>query len=94
MFYGQKGYLPVYYQSLPGNITDVITLNNLLKTFKFMEIKGFHCIMDKGFYSKKNVQDLLEYRCKFTLSVPLNNKWLQVIIDEIYQEVDSPEGYY
>lgn len=93
MLYGQKGHLPVYYQSLPGNITDVTTLHNLLKTFKLMEIKEAHYIMDKGFYSQKNIDDLLLHRSKFTLSVPLSNKWLQKIIDGIHEEVHSPHGY-
>lgn len=93
MLYGQKGHLPVYYQSLSGNITDVTTLHNLLKTFKLMEINGVHYIMDKGFYSQKNIDDLLVHRAKFTLSVPLSNKWLQKIIDDIHQEVHRPQDY-
>lgn len=34
ILFGQKGRLPVYFQRLPGNITDVSTLHGLLKTFK------------------------------------------------------------
>lgn len=49
--------------------------------------------MDKGFYSKKNVDELLVARDKFTLSVPLNNKWVQHAIDEIYEIIHGPEGY-
>ena len=49
--------------------------------------------MDKGFYSKKNVDDLFAAKNKFLLSVPLNNKWLQIAIDDIYDSVHGPEGY-
>lgn len=84
MLFGQKGRLPVYFHQLPGNITDVTTLTNLLKTFKFM---------DKGFYSKKNVDSLIAMRQKFTVSVPMNNKWVQLAIDDIYQDIHSPQGY-
>jgi transposase len=48
---------------------------------------------DKGFYSKKNVDTLTDARQKFTLSVPLTNKWVQQVIDEIYEEVQDPTGY-
>lgn len=93
MLFGQKGRLPVYFERTPGNITDVTSLHNLLKTFKAMETKGLHYVMDKGFYSRKNVDELLASRDKFILSVPLNNKWIQHAIDDIYESIHGPEGY-
>jgi hypothetical protein len=93
ILFGQKGRLPVYFQRTPGNITDVTTLHNLLKTFKAMEKKTIHYVMDKGFYSKKNVDELFASRDKFLLSVPLGNKWLQHSIDDIYTVIHGPEGY-
>lgn len=93
MLFGQKSELPVYFQRMPGNITDVTTLNNLLETFKALELKPFNYVMDKGFYSKKNIDKLLDSRAKFTVSVPLNNKWVQLAIDEIYTVIHGPEGY-
>jgi hypothetical protein len=93
VLYGQKGRLPVYYQRTPGNITDVTTLQTLLKNFKALEVKSLHYIMDKGFYSKKNIDELLASRSKFLVSVPLNNKWVQHAIDDIYKTIHGPEGY-
>lgn len=93
VLFGQNGRLPVYYQRLPGNITDVTTLHNLLKTFKALEMKTLSYVMDKGFYSKKNVDDLFAGKDKFLLSVPLSNKWLQHAIDDICDSIHGPEGY-
>jgi transposase len=93
VLFGQNGRLPVYYQRTPGNITDVTTLHNLLRTFKALEMKTLSYVMDKGFYSKKNVDDLFAAKDKFLLSVPLNNKWLQHAIDDIYESIHGPEGY-
>ena len=39
MLFGQNSGLPVYFQRMPGNISDVTTLNNLLETFKALELK-------------------------------------------------------
>jgi len=80
ILFSQRGRLPVYFERTPGNITDVTTLHNLLKTFKAMEKKTLHYVMDKGFYSRKNVDELLASKDKFMLSVPLNNQKLD---DEI-----------
>lgn len=93
MLFGQKSCLPVYFQHMPGNISDVTTLRNLLATFKALELKSLNYVMDKGFYSKKNVDELLAYGDKFTLSVPLNNKWVQHVIDDIHGVIHGPEGY-
>lgn len=93
MLFGQKSGLPVYFQRIPGNITDVTTLRNLLKSFKAMELKSLNYVMDKGFYSKKNVDELVASRSGFTLAVPLNNKWVQHAIDDIHDTIHGPEGY-
>jgi len=93
MLFGQTNRLPVYYHRMPGNITDVTTLYNLLKTFKAMNLKSINCVMDKGFYSKKNVNTLLASRNKFTLMVPVNNKWVQCAIDNIHDVIHRPQGY-
>lgn len=93
MLFGQNSGLPAYFERMPGNITDVTTLNNLLETLKALKLKACNYVMDKGFYSKKNIDKLLASNVKFTLAVPLNNKWVQHAIDEIYTTIHSPEGY-
>ncbi len=93
MLFGQKSKLPVYYHRTPGNITDVQTVHNLLAPFKKLGIQNLHYVLDKGFYSKKNVDELLERKDHFTLSVPLNNLWVQEAIDEIYNTIQGPEHY-
>ena len=67
MLFGQKGRLPVYFQRMPGNISDVTTVHSLLKTFKALEVRTLNYVMDKGFYSKKNVDELLASRDRFTI---------------------------
>lgn len=72
---------------------DVKTLHNLLKTFKALDIKTLSYVLDKGFYSKNNVDDLLARKDKFLLAVPMNNKWLKSAIDDIYETIHGPDGY-
>ena len=93
MLFGQKSGLPVYYQGISGNISDVSTLHNLMATFKALETGRLHYVMDKGFYSRKNIDDLVAHRNHFTISVPLNNRWVQQAIDEVHTTIHGPEGY-
>jgi transposase len=93
LLFGQKSQLPIYYNRLPGNINDVSTLYNVLKSFGYMEFPKLHFVLDKGFFSEKNIEALLEARERFTLAVPIRRKWLQQAIDEIRDAIQGPEGY-
>ena len=93
MLFGEKSGLPAYYERIPGNISDVQSLHNLLETFKKLEVKSLHYVLDKGFYSKKNIDELLERRDQFTISVPLHSNWIQHAIDEVGEDIHGPEGY-
>ena len=93
MLFGQKSCLPMYFQRMPGNITDVTTLRNLVKTFKFLEFRSFNFVMDKGFYSKENINSLLSSKNKLTIAIPLNKKWVQEAIDDIHGTIHGPQGY-
>ena len=93
VLFGQHQELPVYYDRYPGSITDVTTLHNLLKTFKALDIKTLSYVLDKGFYSKSNVDDLLARSDKFLIAVPMNNKWLKSAIDDIFDTIHGPDGY-
>ena len=92
LLFGQVSQLPVYYNRIPGNINDVSTLHNILKTFNFLGSSKLHLVLDKGFYSQANVDELLKTRYKFTIAVPLR-KWAQQIIDEVKETIQNPENY-
>jgi len=93
VLFSQETKLPAYFHRMPGSITDVTTIHNLLKTFKLMEIGKISYVLDKGFYSKQNIDDLLKTKNKFLVSVPLKNKWLQNAIDDVHDDIHGPIGY-
>ena len=57
MLCGKESKLPVYYRKLSGNIPDVKTIENLLKDIDFLEIDKLTLVMNRGFYSVKNIND-------------------------------------
>jgi transposase len=65
----------------------------LIKTLDALGMPECHYVLDRGFYSQKNVDALMEKHMKFTLSVPLNNKWVQKACDEVRESIEGPEGY-
>ncbi|ASA19806.1 IS1634 family transposase [Paenibacillus donghaensis] len=93
MLFGQQSRLPVYYKRLPGNITDVSTLSNFLKTMNFLGNETLHLVLDKGFYSNANVDELFAAHHKFTMGVSIHLKWVQEIVDEFQPDMLDVENY-
>jgi len=92
LLFAQTSQLPTFYNRLPGNINDVTTLHNLLKIFNFIGSAKLHLVLDKGFYSQTNVDELFKARYKFTIAVPMR-KWVQQIIDEVKESIQNPGNY-
>ena len=81
------------YRRLPGNISDVKTLQSTMNTLDFLGETKLHFILDRGFYSEKNVDALLDKRYRFALAVPAGRLWVRKIIDLYYDQMASPERY-
>jgi len=93
MLFGQNSRLPVCYKRMPGSINDVSTLKNFIKSLDYLNLDHLHLVMDRGFYSKSNIDELLEYKHKFTIGVPIQRQWVESIIDEFYEEIEMPDNY-
>lgn len=93
MLFGQKSRLPAYYRRMQGNITDVATLKTTIKALDFLGSKTMHFILDRGFYSETNVDELLKRRHHLTIGVPIGRKWVEALIDRHYESITSLEHY-
>ncbi len=94
MLFSQKGRLPVYYRRMPGNISDVATLQTTLKSLDSLGIDRLHLVLDRGFFSISNVNELYRCKHKFTLAVPSGRKWVEKIIDQHHDRIASPSNYF
>lgn len=82
LLFDEESGLPFYYHKLPGNITDVKTVKQLMHEFDIMGYKKVKVILYRGFYSKKNIDELYENHQKFVIEVKLKSKYLKDILDE------------
>jgi transposase len=94
MLFGQKSGLPAYYRRLSGNIPDVATLSTTMKALDFLGAIKMSFVMERGFYSGKNVDELLSRHYHFTMGVPSGSKWVEDILDRHYESLASPEHYH
>lgn len=92
MLFGQTSQLPVFYNFYPGSIRDVSTLSNMFAFAEELGINNMKYVMDKGFYSEKNLEKLLEKQIKFTISVPFSNNFAKQKVDDIRNSINSCEN--
>jgi transposase len=93
MLMGETSMLPIYQMNYPGSVNDVKTLKTTIDTIKaLLDFQNLSLVMDKGFYSTKNIDYILKIpnKIKFIISIPFRcnlaleqiNKWKNSIQDE------------
>lgn len=93
MLFGQKSRLPAHYRRLPGNIGDVATLKTTAKSLDFLGAGPLHFVLDRGFYSVANIDELFRLNHKFTVALPAGRKWVETILDQHCEDIASPANY-
>jgi hypothetical protein len=71
MLYAEERNLPFYDQIYPGSIHDVSTLQNMLHYLDLFHVHHTLCIMDKGFYSARNLSRLQQHQLHFLVPLPM-----------------------
>ena len=91
--FGESSNLPFYYRKLSGNIPDVHTVKQLLRDLRQMGTPKVKLVMDRGFYSKANIDMLLQNHQKFLISLRMSLKLAQDTLDPIYDTFRSFDHY-
>jgi transposase len=78
---------------MPGNITDVSTLKTTVKSLDSLGAANIHLVLDRGFYSIDNINELYRRRHKFTIALPTGRKWVEAYLDKHRDNIASPVSY-
>ncbi len=90
MLFGESSRLPVFARIYPGSIKDVTTLIGMTSFMDQLRLKQMHFVMDKGFYSTKGVNLMLEKYIKFAIGVPFTTKMAKDAVRESMPSIESP----
>ena len=93
LVFGETSNLPFYYRKLAGNIPDTKTLKHLLADLGLLGFTKVKLVMDRGFYSKENVNTLYKDHLKFLLSLKMNLRFVRNELDKIYDDFRHFEHY-
>lgn len=89
LLFGEKSMLPFYYRKLAGNISDVKTVKKLIQDIDFLKQKKTKLVMDRGFYSSENVNNLYKNHIKFLMGTKLSLKYVKAELDKVREEIKS-----
>jgi transposase len=90
---GQRTRLPVSYRKLPGNISDVKTISKLLQDIDYLNIKKVKLILDRGFYSKENINSLFGHHYKFLIAVKNSLSFVKRHLEEVSETMVTRANY-
>jgi transposase len=93
MLFGQESNLPAHYRRIPGNINDVSTLEATMDMLDYLGKTKLQFVLDRGCYSEKNIDMLLDKRYHFFLMLRTDRVWVRNIIDKYLENITSPEHY-
>lgn len=96
---GESG-LPLAYQIYPGSIVDVSTLNNIVRLADSIGITKdtqeqeapIAFVLDKGFYSRKNLEMMLEKGVDFLVPLTFTTTLAKQILADCAASVTSPSN--
>jgi len=94
VLFGEASTLPFYYRKLPGNITDVKTVKNLIADIGYLDYKKIKLVMDRGFYSEDNVNAMLAARLKFLIGVKISLSYVQEALVHMRNEMRNFDHYH
>jgi transposase len=84
--------IPVMYDIYPGSISDVTTLTNTVKKIKSQGVQNYTMIMDRGFFSTANIQEMVSADLSFIIPPKSTLKNVTEAISAIHRSIDDPEN--
>lgn len=82
---GHKTNMPVLFRVLPGNITDVSTVQTMLYHFDAINEYGkriFAAVVDRGYFSLQNIAAFIDQSSRVIMAAKTNVNWIKDLIEE------------
>jgi transposase len=83
--------LPILYDIYPGSIVDVSTLKNTIKKLDALNIKNYTLILDRGFFSLTNINELLQNNLNFIIPATFQHKDVKQLFSELHKDISDPK---
>lgn len=85
---------PLFYRFLPGNITDIITLQKTITELKEIGVENSFVLIDAGYYSESNIHELFDQKIDFLTRLPAGRKIYKDILTNHAPDVEQLKNAY
>ena len=85
--YSVKDREPIAFAKQPGNIPDVISVENALKQVRCLGLDKPMIVTDNGYYSHDNMMEFALRNMKFLMLADPDVKWVRSVVDSLRDEV-------
>jgi len=90
----KDGMTPLLYDVYPGSITDVSTLLNTMKKMKAMGVQDCTLILDRGFFSTGNIDELMGSGLKFVVPATYQLKTVKQLASRLHRSINDPNNLH
>jgi len=84
--------IPVMYDIYPGSIVDVSTLKNTIKKVESCGIQDYTLVMDRGFFSQTNLEELLSEELSFIIPATMALKEVKELMSTVQKSIEDPNN--
>lgn len=88
--FGQPSELPLRYHLYPGSIQDVSTFKNLLVWMKPFAFQQVMLVLDRGFYSASNLNEMKNEGVRFVMPLPFKVREAGALLTKTEKALRSP----
>ena len=76
---GHESKMAVLFRLLPGNITDVTTVQDMLFRFEELDDKRrvFAAVVDSVYFSLENITSFIDHKCRVVMAANTNSQWIK-----------------
>jgi len=94
MLLGEESKLPVFQLVYSGSLGDVSTLKTTLQTASHLNLKNMSIVMDKGFCSTKNINEMCkkESCVRFLIAMPFTHNFARQQVESEKKDIDTVDN--
>lgn len=83
--------IPLFYDIYPGSVVDVTTLKNTIQKLRAYNFQKPTLILDRGFFSFENINELCTEDCDFILPASFASKEVKALVSQVHKNRENPD---
>jgi transposase len=87
----QEKKIPLFYRYLPGNLSDIVTLQNTIAELQNMGVKNSFVLIDAGYFSATNIGELYGSKIDFLTRMPSSRTIYKKLIANEVDDLENVE---